>query len=63
LLSTLQVNRRQAQADVVASEYAELQQAQSNLHNELLEAQHQLQMMQAEVRARDARVCVARTGT
>lgn len=56
MVCTLQVNRRQAQADVVACEYAELQQAHSNLQNELLEAQHQVQLMQAEVRQPDGRL-------
>jgi multidrug resistance efflux pump len=50
MVCMLQVNRRQAQADVVATEYAELQQAHSNLQNELLESQHQVQSLQAEVR-------------
>lgn len=46
----LQVNRRQAQADAVAADYAALQQDHVSLENELLEARSQVQLLQAEVR-------------
>lgn len=53
----VQVNRRQAQAEAVAAEYAALQQEHVNLENELLESKSQVQLLQAEVRQANM-VCI-----
>ena len=45
----LQVNRRQAQHEAIESEFKAVQQQQTRLEDQLLEANHQVTLLQAQV--------------
>lgn len=47
----VQVNRRQAQSEAVEAEYRALQQHEARLQDQLLEANSQVVMLQAQVGA------------